>query len=56
MAIAQFFLRHRGGNDVSVSQSRKWLTERMVHSPQVRLVFDEEPPQLTVSAGNFEDW
>jgi hypothetical protein len=56
MAIAQIFLRRRGGNDVSVSQSRKWLTERMVYSPQVRLVFDQESPQLAASTGNFEDW
>jgi hypothetical protein len=56
MAIARFFLRRRGGNDLSVSQSRKWLTERMVYSPQVRLVFDQELPQLVASTGNFEDW
>jgi hypothetical protein len=56
MAIAQFFLRRRGGNEVLVSQSRKWLTECMAYSPQVRLVFDEEPPQLAASIGNFEDW
>jgi len=56
MAIAQFFLRRRGGNEVSVSQSRKWLTERMGYSPQVRLAFDQESPQLTASTGNFEDW
>jgi hypothetical protein len=56
MAIARFFLRRRGGNEISVSQSRNWLTERMGHSPPVRLVFDEESPQLPASTGNFEDW
>jgi hypothetical protein len=48
--------RRRCGGGVFASQSWKWLTERMVHSPQIRLVFDEEQPQLAPSTGNFEDW
>jgi hypothetical protein len=49
-------LRRRRGSGVFVSQSWKWLTERMARSPQGRLVFDDGPPQLTAPTGNFEGW
>jgi hypothetical protein len=49
-------LRRRCGSGAFTSQSWKWLTERMVYSPQVRLVFAEESPEFAPSTGNFEDW
>jgi hypothetical protein len=44
---------NRSGSEVLASQSRKGLTERLAHSPQVRLVFGEESPQLAGANGNF---
>jgi hypothetical protein len=38
-----------------VSQSRKWLTERLGYLPQVRRFFGEELPQLSKANLNFED-
>jgi hypothetical protein len=55
MAITRISPPHRSGSEVSVSQSREWLTERFAHLPQVRLVFDEELPQLAARNGNFEE-
>jgi hypothetical protein len=55
MAITQFSLAGRSGSEVFVSQSWKWLTERLAYLPQVRLVFGEQLPQLTKRYGNFED-
>jgi hypothetical protein len=52
MAITHSAL-NRAGSVVSASQSRKGLTERLACSPQVRLVFGEELPQLTDVDGNF---
>jgi hypothetical protein len=52
MAITHSAL-DRSGSVVSASQSRKGLTERLAHSPQVRLVFGEELPQLATADGNF---
>jgi hypothetical protein len=54
MAIAQIAL-DRSGGEVFVSQSRKWLTERLAYLPQVRLVFDEELPRLPAPNENFEE-
>jgi hypothetical protein len=45
----------RSGSGVLASQSRKWLMERFVDWPQVRLVFGEELPQLAGADGNFEE-
>jgi hypothetical protein len=55
MAIAQFPAARGCGSAVFTSQSRKWLTERFAHLPQVRLVFGEQLPHLAESPGNFED-
>jgi hypothetical protein len=55
MAIAQFSLADRSGSEVFVSQSWKWLTERLAYLPQVRLVFGEQLPQLVKRYENFED-
>jgi hypothetical protein len=41
------------GSDVFASQPWKWLTERFAHAPRVRLVFDEELPQLPGRIENF---
>jgi hypothetical protein len=54
MAITQF-LADRSGSEVFVSQSRKWLTERLAYLPQVRLVFGEQLPQFVKGCENFED-
>jgi hypothetical protein len=54
MAITQF-LADRSGSEVFVSQSWKWLTERLAYLPQVRLVFGEELPQSVSSNENFEE-
>jgi hypothetical protein len=45
----------RSGSEVSVSQSRKWLTERLAPLPQVSLVFDEQLPQFLNPNENFVD-
>jgi hypothetical protein len=37
-----------------LSQSRKWLTERIEYLPQVRLVFGEELPQSIKPNENYE--
>jgi len=52
MAITHSAL-DRSGSVVLASQSRKGLTERLAYSPQVRLVFGEELPQLAGADGNF---
>jgi hypothetical protein len=39
--------------EVSASQSRKWLTERLRYLPQVRRFFGEELPQLSKANANF---
>jgi hypothetical protein len=46
MAIPQISLPHGSDGGVFDSQSWKWLTERLAHLPQVRLVFSEELPQF----------
>jgi hypothetical protein len=55
MAITQFSLAGRSGSEVLVSQSRKWLTERLAYLPQVRLVFGEQLLQFVNRCENFED-
>jgi hypothetical protein len=55
MAITQISPLSRSGSEVFVSQSWKWLTERFAYLPQVRLVFDEELPQLADPNENFEE-
>jgi hypothetical protein len=50
------FLRRRCGSEVFVSQSWKWLMERMAYPPQIRPILDERTPQLAALIGNFEGW
>jgi hypothetical protein len=38
------------------SQSRNWLTERLVYLPQIRLVFADQQPYSVGSAKNSEDY
>jgi len=54
MAITQISPLNRSGSEVFVSQSWKWLTERLAYLPQVRLVFDEVLPNFMDRAQNFE--
>jgi hypothetical protein len=43
----------RFDSELFASQSRKWLTERLGHLPQVRRFFGEELPELSNAIGNF---
>jgi hypothetical protein len=50
------FSASRCGSEVFVSQSWKWLTERLTYLPQVRLVFGEVLPQSATPDEIFEGW
>jgi len=53
MAITHSPALTGSGSEVLASQSWKWLMERFAHSPQVRLVFGEQLPQLAAENENF---
>jgi hypothetical protein len=53
MAVTRLPLPAGFGNAVFASQSRKWLMERIVYSPQVRRFFGEKLPRLATANGNF---
>jgi hypothetical protein len=55
MAITQLSPLDGFRSEVRVSQSRKWLMERLRYLPQVRLVFGEELTQLPDANRNFVD-
>jgi len=55
MAITQISPLNRSGSEVLVSQSWKWLTERLAYLPQVRLVFGKELPELVSPNWNFKE-
>jgi hypothetical protein len=55
MAIPRISLPHGSDGGIFDSQSWKWLTERIAHLPQVRLVFGEELPHCTHPNEIFEE-